>query len=121
MARKEKPRGLDILVGMLLSDKNLVEEVRGDPVNTINKLAQKIKDEHPVAPSEDKFIYRLVVIVLGIIVLSVLGLVGVKYSLMNISDVNAHLYVPEILVAVGSTALGALAGLLAPQVINGQS
>ena len=67
----------------------------------------------PITPKEDRFTFRLCVIILEIIILSVVGLVGFKYYTMLPTD--GPLYVPEILVAIGSTALGALAGLLAPQ------
>jgi len=59
---------------------------------------------------KDVWLYRIVVVVLG---LSVLGsLVGAIF--LAIEDRNP----PEILVAIGSAAIGGLAGLLAPSPLN---
>jgi hypothetical protein len=57
------------------------------------------------------------VVILGIIIISVVFLVGVKYFQMPSphDGAVATIYIPEFFVALGSTALGALAGLLAPQ------
>lgn len=68
--------------------------------------AEKLK------PTEyDLFIYRLVTIVLGLIALiTVLG--GILIALMIPAEQNVTL--PDAIVALGSAAVGALAGLLAP-------
>jgi hypothetical protein len=57
--------------------------------------------------STDKWIYRIVVSALGLVVL--IAVCGSIYLAINqVSNT------PEILVAIGSAAVGALAGLLAP-------
>lgn len=59
---------------------------------------------------KDVWLYRMVVVILG---LSVLGsLMGA--ILLGIEDRNP----PELLVALGSAAIGGLAGLLAPSPLN---
>jgi hypothetical protein len=54
----------------------------------------------------------------SVVVISVITTIEWKYY--ELKGVDAKLTVPEILVALGSTALGALAGLLAPQAIGGK-
>jgi hypothetical protein len=54
----------------------------------------------------DRWIYRIVVITLG---LAVLGALGGAIALTAYTK-----EIPEVLVALGSAAVGALAGLLAP-------
>lgn len=61
----------------------------------------------------DPRIYRLVVSFLGVaLILVVLGAFGVRVMGMLIKDASGD--IPDSLVAIGSGALGALAGLLAP-------
>jgi len=59
---------------------------------------------------KDIWIYRLVVIVLGLTVIaSVIGTIALTLT---------GLSTPELLVALGSAAIGGLAGLLAPSPTN---
>jgi hypothetical protein len=63
----------------------------------------------------DVWIYRGVVIILGITVLAtVLG--GLAIAIFQHADANAKL--PDAIVAIGSAAVGALAGLLAPSPVT---
>ena len=66
------------------------------------------------ALASDIWIYRAVVTILG---LAVLGTVfgGLYITVIGHGDVNMKL--PDAIVAVGSAAVGALAGLLAPSPI----
>lgn len=84
-------------------DPRLAEEIKKDPSRAIAKVA---------APrlETDVWIYRLVVGALGLIVL--LAVAGSIY-LTSLGQGDGR-KVPEILVAIGSAAVGALAGLLAP-------
>ena len=88
------------LVDMIIKDKSLEEEIRKDPAKAIAKIT-----ESPL--KTDKWIYRIVVLALGLTVL--LAVSGGIY--LAVKQVTAT---PEILVAIGSAAVGALAGLLAP-------
>lgn len=59
----------------------------------------------------DVWIYRAVVVILGITVLAtVFG--GLAIALLQHADANAKL--PDAIISIGSAAVGALAGLLAP-------
>src|SRR5260370_38660807 len=63
----------------------------------------------------DRWIYRAVVIILGLAVLAtVFG--GLTLVLVLHSDPNIKL--PDAIVAIGSAAVGALAGLLAPSPVS---
>ena len=84
---------------MIAKDKSLEEEIRKDPVKTIAKIESSLKT--------DKWIYRIVVSALGItVLLAVSG--GIYLAAKEVTTT------PEILVAIGSAAVGALAGLLVP-------
>ena len=61
---------------------------------------------HEPSPSGDVWIYRIVVALLG---LSILGVVGGSIALRAMG-----VAVPDSLVAIGTGALGAMAGLLSP-------
>jgi len=78
----------------------VADEIKKDPVKVIRTIGQ--------SPLEfDVWIYRLVVLALG---LAVLMAVGGAIFLTWSTDKQ----VPQVLVALGSAAVGALAGLLAP-------
>lgn len=61
-------------------------------------------------PQHDKWLYRMVVVVLGLTVVS--SMVGTIILAM------AGQSTPEVVVALGSAAIGGLAGLLAPSPAN---
>jgi uncharacterized membrane protein YbhN (UPF0104 family) len=88
------------LVTMIAKDKSLEEEIRKDPAKAIAKIT-----ESPL--KTDKWIYRIVVSALGLAVL--LAVIGGIYL-----AAKPNTAIPDILVALGSAAVGALAGLLAP-------
>lgn len=88
------------LVTMIEKDKSLEEEIRKDPAKAIAKIA-----ESPL--KTDKWIYRIIVLALGLTVL--LAVSGGIYLAAKQGTAT-----PEILIAIGSAAVGALAGLLAP-------
>lgn len=60
----------------------------------------------------DKWIYRVVVISLGLVV--VIISVGVIFLMASPPPENEDSTLPTLLTALGSGAIGALAGLLAP-------
>ncbi len=91
-------RTLHELAARLPSEPDLQKAIREDPVGALSRLAEPLRS--------DVWIYRIVVTALGLVVLTtVTGAI-----ILAMSDRNA----PEILVAIGSAAVGALAGLLAP-------
>lgn len=87
----------------LLNIANLPEEAR----TTIQKTIEDAKN--PL--TFDVWIYRAVVVILGTAVLcTVIG--GIALTFVGRGD--AKMAIPEAIVAIGSAAVGALAGLLAP-------
>lgn len=94
---------LQHMLGIIKSDPEIAAEFKNDPGAALAKYA--------ISPlSYDRWIYRAVVIVL-----SLCGLITVVGVLVmwGITPPDAF-RVPEVLVALGSAAIGALAGLLAP-------
>jgi len=107
--RKETEKGVKLmkvdsvreLVTMIKKDKSLEEEIRKDPAKAITKITE----ESPL--KTDKWIYRIVVSALGLaVLLAVSG--GIYLAAKQVAAT------PEILIAIGSAAVGALAGLLTP-------
>ena len=79
-------------------DPALQKKIQQDPVEAIAALATPLQS--------DVWVYRMVVITLGLGVL--IALVGAIVLVMNGNEI------PDVLTALGSAAVGALAGLLAP-------
>jgi hypothetical protein len=89
------------LAEMVREDPALAREISTRPAETIAELA---------APLErDVWIYRIVVGALSLVAL--VAIVGAIVVAVSTSDTQ----VPDAVVALGSAAVGALAGLLAPQ------
>ena len=86
------------LASKVRSDPQLAVQLQQDPVGTLDRLATPLET--------DVWVYRIVVTGLAVTVLT--ATVGGIILAARGSDV------PEILVALGSAAVGALAGLLAP-------
>lgn len=100
-----------------MADQNIqdfLRSVKADPaVPAQLKQQAEVLSALPPALQNDKWIYRIVVLVLGITVLAtILGGLGLAYK----GDVNYKL--PAEIVAIGSAAVGALAGLLAPSPVK---
>jgi cytochrome bd-type quinol oxidase subunit 1 len=89
----------------LVSDPNLQHQFKEDPVAAIKQF----KQSSPL--STDKWIYRIIVLALGLTILAIIF--GVIYLIGN-DKIQSDGQVPTILTAIGSAAIGALAGLLAP-------
>jgi len=86
------------LAARVAASPELQEQIKENPVATITSLAAPLQT--------DVWIYRVVVFALGLtIVLAVIGA-----TLLAAANQDA----PQVLVALGSAAVGALAGLLAP-------
>lgn len=85
---------------------DIPENLRTDLIGKIDKTKQK-------SPLDtDVMIYRIVVGSLGLAVIACLTF-SFLVTLYN-TDPNNKLDMPEIFLAIGSAAVGALAGLLAP-------
>jgi hypothetical protein len=77
-----------------------------DPIGQLDKVVKEVTESKP-AYYNDRFLYRWVAMALGFAVILALGFA----TLLAMTDKT----VPDILVAVGSAAIGALAGLFAPK------
>ena len=91
--------------------KTLLETIKSDPTvpDAIKKKAEDTLGQGPVYVS-DIVIYRIVVGVLGAtVILTVAG--GLGLAFLGSPD---NYKIPPELIALGSAAVGALAGLLAP-------
>ena len=106
----EELRSVDLMVRTALASPEILNEIKIDPVDTLKRLqAETIKSMPPRVMEHDPLIYRMVVGALALTVLIVVvGVIILKYS------TGEKFSVPDILTALGSAAIGALAGLLAP-------
>jgi hypothetical protein len=89
--------------------KRLLQTIQNDP--TVPPGIKQQAQEAMASPAYmgDRWIYRMVVLVLG---LAVLITIGGGFGLAFLGSPNYKM--PPELVALGSAAVGALAGLLAP-------
>jgi len=89
------------LAAMVANDPNLQQQVKDDPVGTLNRLA-----EPPL--ETDRWIYRIVVSALGLsALLVVVGVIVLK-------AIDSKTAIPDAMVAIGSASIAALAALLVP-------
>jgi hypothetical protein len=88
------------LAAMVAGSPSLQEQIKQDPVGTLQNLAQP--------PRSDKWIYRIVVSALSLTALFVV--IGV----FTLKALDNNTTIPDALVAIGSAAVAALAALLAP-------
>jgi len=74
---------------------------------TVESIVKEVKTEAERRTEvPDTFVYRATVVVLGVSVLTVVG----SQLWLSLVDMD----IPDGLIAIGSAAIGALAGLLAP-------
>jgi hypothetical protein len=97
--------------------KKIEEEVKKveNKMKETEDEAKKVKDEYD-ALKNDKVIYRIIVTALGATIISVLAFTFVIYLLHFIK--GSPIILPELFLAMGSAAVGALAGLLVPSAKN---
>ncbi len=89
-----------------LSDsEELQEKFKDNPLEAIKEF----KQQNPL--STDKWIYRIIVVGLSISIVAII--IGILI-LMSTGKIDGDKTVPTIITAIGSAAIGALAGLLAP-------
>jgi hypothetical protein len=105
MKPKRVVKNIDDLQNQLLNDTDLQNDFKNNPLDTI----QQIEQQNPLGT--DVWIYRIIVLALGFTILSII--VGVIVLIAN-EKIKDDQGVPTILTAIGSAAIGALAGLLAP-------
>ncbi|HTG33927.1 MAG TPA: hypothetical protein VLB76_13440 [Thermoanaerobaculia bacterium] len=96
-------RTVSELATKVANDPALEAEMKQDPAGTLARIA---------TPIPDTFVYRVVVSSLGLaILISLLGAIALWWI--------GKTTIPELLTAIGSAAVGALAGLLAPSPTQG--
>jgi hypothetical protein len=107
-AMPDQIRTVSELAAKVTQDPQLAEQLRADPAKTLAGLAAPLQ-----AVPNDVWIYRIVVGALGLAVLiAITGAIVLAF--------NGVTEPPAVLTALGSAAVGALAGLLAPSpVIRG--
>ena len=88
------------LASMVAQDKKLQEQIKEDPVGTLERLAEPLET--------DPWIYRIVVLSLG------LAAVGVVAGVILLKAIDQTIAIPDALVAIGSAAVAAMAALLVP-------
>jgi len=91
-----------------------MDDFRKDPMPVLAGVASR--DKSPI--HNDTLIYRWVVISLAIVIIIIVGVELFVHVNAVIIDPTKPQKIPDFLIAVCSTALGALAGLLAPIPIN---
>lgn len=104
------PHSVLSLVDRIVNDPTLIAKMKEDPEGALYKVANQIlREVTPSALESDKWVYRSVVWALGLTILIVVF--GVTFWHSGGPYYNEA---PQLLTAIGSTAVGALAGLLAP-------
>ena len=97
----------------------LIQDVKKDPqlVTDIQQNPEKaLKEYQANNPKDwDSWIYRIVVLSLGLTIIIIV--IGVLIVLVNNSEVKSQNLI-TIIASIGSAAIGALAGLLAPSPRN---
>lgn len=94
------------LADELEKDSTLVQAIKDNPEEALSRMAAS-----PL--HSDVWIYRIVVTALGLTVLA--AIMGAIYIAVTTTGGDGKPFeTPQILLALGSAAVGALAGLLAP-------
>ena len=107
----EPLRSADIMRDTILADDSLLSQLRTDPKKVLGETAELVTKELPTpAFVSDVATYRIVVIALGLV--CVAAICGAIYLTARANGAMVNL--PDTLTALGATAIGALAGLLAP-------
>lgn len=103
---EEQIRSADQMLKMVIQDPARLAALKADPLPELEKLrADAVKAVPPVYLG-DKLLYQIAIVVLGS--LALIAAVG------SVILVLRGKTTPEVLVALGSAAVGALVGLFAP-------
>ena len=104
----ENERTAEVLVREALEPANF-DRLKADPASVLNELKKEILNR-PRVLEQDRFVYRTVILSLSLLALAVAG-TAIYLAIFNNGKVD---HFPEILTALGSASLGALAGIIAP-------
>jgi hypothetical protein len=107
-AMSKVPRSADLLVNLVMSRPGEIEKLKENPEKTLRDLASETtKELIPPVLKREVGIYYVVVGALGFVAVStVIGAIFLTAA--------ATVKIPDVITALGSAAIGALAGLLAP-------
>jgi hypothetical protein len=105
-------RSIDLLVNTVRASDDYQQRLKQNPMQTLQDLARDIKQTNPSAPSDDRIAFRIAVTALSMVVFAVVGC-GIVIYVMTYKEQQPPRF-PDFLLALGSTALGALAGMLVP-------
>lgn len=109
----EPLRSANILADRILGSTELRDQLKSDPETVLRRTADQVTRElPPPAFVSDVWTYRIVVIALGVVCMAAIG--GAIYLTAMAGPSGTTPHVPDTLTALGATAIGALAGLLAP-------
>lgn len=89
----------------LVTNPDLQKQFQENPINAVQQFQQK----NPL--ETDTWIYRIIVSAMSLTILTII--IGVFVLIFN-GKITDDKTVPTIFTAIGSAAIGALAGLLAP-------
>jgi len=98
-------RSADEMVRIIESNPTRLEALKRDPLPELTKLRDEALKEVP-AYVGDKLLYRIAVFTLSLIAL----IAALGSGILVLAGKNT----PEVLIALGSAAVGALVGLFAP-------
>lgn len=90
----------------VLQSPDLLNQMKTDP----GKLMEEVQQVEPI---KDKTVFLTVVGILGLVLISAL-VIGAIIALGTYKNAETQVEIPDFIVMLGSTAIGALAGLLAP-------
>lgn len=103
---EEQSRSAAQMVKLFEEDPKRLERLQVDPIPVLRETATLAEATSEPAYRGDMLLYRIAVIVLGL--LALIAAVG------SVVLASAGTTTPEVLVALGSAAVGALVGLFAP-------
>ncbi len=106
-------RALSRLTAQLDSDPDLLIRLKNEPVGFMRTQADLLPADG--ALSRDRWVYRIVVIALG------LSLLSATLRAILLAALRSDPELPDVIIAVVSGCIGALAGLLAPSPGKGES
>jgi hypothetical protein len=99
---------LDMLAANNVIPKESLTAIKDASKESANEGKTKVDAAKVAAWVDDKKFYRGVLIILGsAVIITTLGGLALAFS-------NPSVEIPQFIVAIGTTALGAIAGLLAP-------
>lgn len=102
----DQMRSAEFLVKSAVETPGVLSALKADPEETLKQLEKQAIQTVPRALEQDKWIYRVIVGSLGaVLILVVIGAIAISFSSKEL---------PDVLTALASASIGALAGILAP-------